>query len=541
MINGKKVLAVIQARGGSKGIPLKNIYKLAGHPLISYTIYAAKNSQYIDNLIISTDSVEIKKVSLIYQAITPFMRPKKLAGDKVTSYESLHYSVKRYEKICKCKYDYIIELPCVSPFRSEEDIDRAIEKLDKTGADSVISVCNTGEKHPIRLKRIVNDKIKDFTKEYPEPYTGSRRQDLEECYIRNGAIYSMKRATLFKHKNRNGRDSRPYIMDIERSINIDEKFDLKIAELLIKSGLSVNQPWKIKLNKFFFEDYSNQSVLITTPTHYLKNFQKKIKNKKKFYINSNLTKKDIIRIIPYVKAWICSPCPRYKIDKNILVLAKKLKIISSPSTGLSHIDLKSCKDFNIEVKSISDSKKVNNIKASSEFTFSLILNLIKKINQSFDNVKIGKWREEEDSLRSIQLKNKIIGIIGLGRIGYNIAKYSLSFGMKPYYFDLFDKQVDKKIKFCKSLNSLLKVSDIVVVCLKHNPQTNKIIGKKEFIKMKNNVYFVNTSRGEVIDEKALLINLNNKKIKAASIDVLSNEQSMDLSNNNLVNYLLYYS
>ena len=90
-----------------------------------------------------------------------------------------------YEKFIGKKFDYVIELPCVSPFRDSNDIDSALEKLIKSKCDSVISYVNTGEKHPTRLKRIKNHLVSDFCKEYPEPKRGSRRQDFEPCFIRN--------------------------------------------------------------------------------------------------------------------------------------------------------------------------------------------------------------------------------------------------------------------------------------------------------------------------------------------------------------------
>jgi len=537
MIKGKKILAVIQARGGSKGIPLKNIYPISGHALISYTIYAAKKSNYIDDLIISTDSIKIKKTALEYQASVPFMRPKYLSGDKVTSVDSLFYTVKKYEDDCNKFFDFIIELPCVSPFRNYKDIDNAIEKLEKTNADSVISVCNTGEKHPIRLKRIINDQIYNFCKEFPEPLKGSRRQDLESCYIRNGAIYSMKRNILINEKSRHGKNSRAFEMPIERSINIDENFDLKIAELLINSGNCDNQPWKLILNKNVkTTKYKNESILITTPVHYLPTFKKKLSSNKNIYFNSNLSKKELIKIIPNIEGWICSPCPKYMIDKKILQNAKKLKIISSPSTGLSHIDLDLCKKMKIYVKNISIDKRINDVKASSEFTFALILNLVRNVTISSNSVLTGKWREEEDSLRSIQLHNSNIGIIGLGRIGLNVAKYSLSMGMNVGYFDIEKKIVSKSIKFYKSVHTLIESSDIIVICVKLNSNTKLMIGKKEFLKMKKNTFLINTSRGEIIDENVLLKYLSNNKIKGAALDVLSNEQKLDTKSNKLIIY-----
>ena len=248
MIGKLKVLAIIQARGGSKGIPKKNITDIAGFPLISYTIYAALNSKYIDKLLVSTDSQEIASVSEKYGAEIPFLRDGALAGDIITSVDSLSWFVKKYQNETNDYYDIIIELPAVSPFRTNEHIDLAIEKLVITKSDSVISVVDTGEKHPTRLKKIDNDLIADFTKEFPEPEKMSRRQDLKPCYIRNGAIYVMTNKTLLNDHSRSGKISRPFLMEDIYSTNIDTKYDLLIAKLLINEGFCENFPGKIKLN-----------------------------------------------------------------------------------------------------------------------------------------------------------------------------------------------------------------------------------------------------------------------------------------------------
>lgn len=238
-----KVLGVILARGGSKGIPKKNIYPICGHPLIGYSITAALNSKYVSDLVVSTDSEEIAKVARIYGAITPFIRPDSLSGDIVPSVDALRHAATEVEKTLKGSYDYIIELPCVAPLRDCTHIDGALEKLHNTGCDSVISVVNTGEKHPIRLKKIVDGQIVDFCKEYPEPAVGSRRQDLKpKSYVRNGAIYAMTRETLIDNCSRHGCDSRPYIMSTSKSINIDEPLDMKLAEFFISGGYCNNHP-----------------------------------------------------------------------------------------------------------------------------------------------------------------------------------------------------------------------------------------------------------------------------------------------------------
>ena len=227
-----KAIAVILARGGSKGIPKKNIVDLNGMPLIYYTIKAALYSNIFDEVVVSTDCPEIAAVATFHGAQVPFMRPEELSQDHVWSRDALKHAVVECEKIFGKTYDYVVELPCVAPLRNALHIKEAYEKLVETGADSVISVTKMQDKHPVRMKRIVDDTIQGFCKEFPEG-EGSRRQDLEPCYIRNGAIYAMTRDCIVKNFSRNGDVSRPYIMDELESVNIDSMIDLVTAKAIM--------------------------------------------------------------------------------------------------------------------------------------------------------------------------------------------------------------------------------------------------------------------------------------------------------------------
>ncbi len=233
MIGQKKILAITLARGGSKSVPKKNIKKILGKPLIAYTIEEVLKSKYIDDYIISTDSEDIAKVSIKYGAKVPFYRPKNISTDKAAPQDALYHGLTKYEKIVKLEFDYILEIMCTNPLKNVTDIDKCIEKLHRTKSDTVISVQRLYDHHPIRIKKIENGLIKDFI--FPENER-LRRQDLRpKAFIRNGSIYAMTRATLFKHKSKIGKISRPYIMPDERSINIDEKVDFILAENLIKN------------------------------------------------------------------------------------------------------------------------------------------------------------------------------------------------------------------------------------------------------------------------------------------------------------------
>ena len=227
-----KILCILQVRGGSKGVPKKNIREVNGKPLMTWTIESAKKSRVFDSIWVSSDSDEILEVGR-KEDVNTMKRPDELSGDEVLSVDSLHWAVGEIEKLKGTTYDYVVELPVVCQLRNEDHIREAVEKLITTGADSVISVTQMTDKHPVRMKRITDDDlIEDFCSEYPEGDAG-RRQDLEPCYIRNGGIYSMKRDTLMNEKTRHGKVSRPYVMEDKYSINIDNEMDLRLAEVML--------------------------------------------------------------------------------------------------------------------------------------------------------------------------------------------------------------------------------------------------------------------------------------------------------------------
>ena len=223
MINGKRVLAITLARGGSKGVYKKNISDLNGMPLLKYTTDEIKKSKYIDQYIVSTDDKDISDFCHNKAFVNTFDRDE--ASDIQSSAEALLEVLKSVNE-----FDYVIEIMCTNPLKSVEDIDGVIEKLDSTGADSVVSVARIWDHHPSRVKYIESDKLVDFYPEIPE----SRRQDLTPAaYVRNGSIYAMTYEQLNTNETRLGKDTIPYIMPEERTINIDEPIDLKLAELML--------------------------------------------------------------------------------------------------------------------------------------------------------------------------------------------------------------------------------------------------------------------------------------------------------------------
>ena len=224
-----KICAIIPARGGSKGMPRKNVRLLAGKPLIYYTINEAKKSKYLGRLIVSTEDEEIAEVAKEYGAeVVP--RPVELAQDDTPSLPVYQQVIKHLEEVGNFHPDVIVILQPTSPLRTVEDIDGVIEKFLKISCDSVISVCEV-EHPPEWMYVLEGDKLKPLIK-------GGRRvtwrQDALRSYRLNGAVYVTNRDIIMRQNRIMGDDTRAYIMAHERSIDIDTELDFKLAEVLMK-------------------------------------------------------------------------------------------------------------------------------------------------------------------------------------------------------------------------------------------------------------------------------------------------------------------
>ncbi len=234
-----KILAVIPARGGSKGVPRKNIKPLGGKPLIHYVLNAALKSKLIDYVVVSSEDNEIlsiaKKHGKNNKKFTLIKRPKSLARDKTLAVPVLKHAVEKIEKEKESTFDYIIMLQVTTPFITPDDIDKSIKKIIKTKADSVVSVYEINDTHPVKIKKIVDDKLIQYTPGLKENIF--RRQDLTPAYKRNGGIYVSKRDVIMKDGLIWGKVCRPYIMPAERSIDINSMVDFYLAEVVFKNNL----------------------------------------------------------------------------------------------------------------------------------------------------------------------------------------------------------------------------------------------------------------------------------------------------------------
>jgi len=223
----KRILGVIPARGGSKGVPDKNIYQLSGKPLIAYTIEAGLKSRLLTDMIVSTNSQKIKEVAVQYGATVPFMRPEELSNDSTLAIPTIQHAVAAYEDVVGYRYDYIIMLQPTAPLRRSEDIDNSLQELIDKNADSIISVVNVDNFHPIKMKVIKDNYLYDFQETGQE---NPPRQELPPVYIVNGAIYATKRNVFMEEDTFKGKRCLPYVMPDEKSVNIDKIADFITAD-----------------------------------------------------------------------------------------------------------------------------------------------------------------------------------------------------------------------------------------------------------------------------------------------------------------------
>ncbi len=231
-----RVLGIITARGGSKGIPRKNIKDLCGKPLLAWTLDAVKSSTLLTRCILSTDDEEIADVGRRYGADVPFMRPAELAGDTSTSISVVQDALQKL-KAAGEEYDAVMILQPTSPLRTGGDIDASIRKMEETGADSVMSMMKLTDFSLKKLKRLEGDRILPLVES--EGRQSSQRQELPDIYKRNCAIYLTRVASL-RNGDLFGADSRAIVMPEERSVDINTPKDFLIAEMFTRSHVNAS-------------------------------------------------------------------------------------------------------------------------------------------------------------------------------------------------------------------------------------------------------------------------------------------------------------
>jgi len=228
-----------------------------------------------------------------------------------------------------------------------------------------------------------------------------------------------------------------------------------------------------------------------------------------------------------------------KVDKEIIDAGKNLKIIVTATTGLDHINVEYANSKGIKVLSLfGQTEFLKEIRATAELTIGIALSLLRHIPEAANSVKNGIW--DRYQFKGYELYNKTAGIIGMGRLGTIVAGLFKAFGMKVIGYDL---RVDNKIENAErvdSIDELLSKSDIISLHVNLNEKSNNLLSKKEFSIMKLDAILINTSRGGIIDEDALLEALIKKTIAGAALDVISGEPEIS-TDHPLINYARNHS
>ena len=232
MYKNHVVVCVIPARRGSKGLPGKNTKMFCGKPLIAHTIEQARQSKYIDRVIVSTEDEKIAKMSLDYGAEVPFIRPLKLAEDSVATIDVLLHAINWLEDKKQYFFDILVLLHTTAPLRAVKDIDSCIEMLQSTKADNVFSVTEAHRNPYFNMVEIDKQGIVKLIKEG----AFSTRQSAPKVYDLNASIYVWWKDILKKEKKLFLAGSKIYVMPKERSVDIDDDLDFRIAEYLLKNS-----------------------------------------------------------------------------------------------------------------------------------------------------------------------------------------------------------------------------------------------------------------------------------------------------------------
>lgn len=233
MIGQRRVLAVVPARGGSKGIPMKNLRTVGGRPLVALAGDAAAAVPEIDRRVVSTDHPEIVRVAREAGLDAPFLRPQAIAGDRIGDWDVLAHALQATEAADKLRYDIVVMLQPTSPLRRPADVSGTLRMLVDGGHDAVWSVSQTDSKaHPLK-QLVVRDGLMDFWD--PRGAQIVARQQLEPVYHRNGVAYAITRQCLLEQRTIKGARTAAFVVEGEH-VSIDTEWDIELVEFLLARG-----------------------------------------------------------------------------------------------------------------------------------------------------------------------------------------------------------------------------------------------------------------------------------------------------------------
>ncbi len=265
-----------------------------------------------------------------------------------------------------------------------------------------------------------------------------------------------------------------------------------------------------------------KTILCTTPIDHLKGLSKKLKKYGNLIYKPNINAKNLKLLLKKnqkIHTIFCNPNRQGYILNGSILKSTSVKLINTASTGTNHINIKDCDKLGIKVISLAkDFKLLKKLPSTSELAFGLMISLLRNIPKSFHSVKMKKW--DYLPFMGQEVSSLTLGIIGLGRLGNYMANYGKSFGMKVYYYD---PNVSSK-KFKKvSLINLFKISDVISIHTHATNKTKYLVNKNLLRYSKKNQIIINTSRGEIVNEKDIIYYLKNKNIYGYATDVLEHE------------------
>ena len=231
MIAERKVLALVPARGGSKGLPGKNVRSLCGRPLIQWSIDTALACKEIDAVVVSTDDEQITEVAASAGAEVPFLRPSALAGDRASSIDVVIHALDFLESKGRV-FDIVLLLEPTSPLRETADIQVALQRMVATGAAAIVSVCRAESTHPAFMFRTTGQGcLEPFMSVSP---TGVRRQEIEPLFYLEGSLYASTVEALRKRRSFYHKDTLAYEVAKWKALEIDDIEDFQMVEAIAK-------------------------------------------------------------------------------------------------------------------------------------------------------------------------------------------------------------------------------------------------------------------------------------------------------------------
>lgn len=276
-------------------------------------------------------------------------------------------------------------------------------------------------------------------------------------------------------------------------------------------------------------------VLCTAPLHFLPDVKAELERDFDMIYAFNEPRETVAALLPRAHGLLTNPGTPFRYDAELLSRAGSLRFVVTPSTGRDHIDLDWCSARGVPVEALRGHEDViAGIHSSAEFSFALLMAMIRKLVPAAEGARDGRWREVEDRFRGIELHSKKVFLVGYGRIGRKMSRYLHAFDAEVGAVDPFQQGLDPWVRRFGSLDEGLPWADVVCLHVHLDPETRGMFGAPQFARMKTGAYFLNTARGGLVEERALVDALESGRLAGAAVDVIEGEQGAVIADNPLV-------